>query len=497
MASVLGKRPAGDSEAGESTSNKRVAVEKVAKIINGSNQSVIVRPCSPPANKEGIIVAEPVVITSWREQEEVNKWCARLLPPLTPASQVLKDLEIRLLRPGQRLGLSLGERAGVVVVTAAEVGEPGAVAGAVAGDVLMTVGDDAGSIKVSTVQEMVQALHARSDKIVLKITVRRDVWEPHQTDGRATIGGGAPAGVCGLCCQMCPPWWQKDGAGGNVVQVIQLYSPVLGSMVYSTGGGSVNDRRALPSGLQKVLGHSRLIKVGVNAHQCSLRIANDFGVVVTGVHNLLGGNLQALSAKHCPQDLHLTTISPEHEVRSHGDWNAWPLSGEQAKQSALGAVVSYWVCATRRGGVWPAKPLTGTIDDLALQHPVVPSLPPQLQQQLRAYRAEGSDAGDSGDQLMPYKGQKSTALDGHSVLVSGSLTSVTNEDFNLYVSEHGALVCGTMMKDLTTLIVSPDQGEVTQLDKVAAAEKCIPIVDMTYIFDLVQNHHQQPLQLKK
>jgi len=303
--SILGKRPADESDTSESTSNKRLAVATVAKIINGSNQSVIVRPCSPPANKEGIIVAEPVLITSWRQQEEVNKWCARLLPPLTPASQVLKDLEIRLLRPGQRLGLSLGERAGVVVVTAAELGEPGAVAGALAGDVLMTVGDEAGSIKVSTVQEMVQALHARSDKLVLKITVRRDVWESHQTKGRAMIGGGAPASVCGLCCQTCPPWWQKDGAGGSVVQVIQLYSPVLGSLVYSTGGGNVSNRKALPSGLQKVLGHSRLIKVGVNAYQSALKIANDYGVVITGVHNLLGGNLQSLSLKHCPQDLQL------------------------------------------------------------------------------------------------------------------------------------------------------------------------------------------------
>ena len=257
----------------------------------------------PDADSIPITVAENNKL--WATRKLLGICTTRLLSPQTPASQVLKDLEIRLLRPGQRLGLSLNERAGGVVVTAAELGEPGAVAGALAGDVLMTVGDEAGSIKVSTVQEMVQALQARSDKLVLKITVRRDVWESHQTKGRAMIGGGAPASVCGLCCQTCPPWWQKDGAGGSVVQVIQLYSPVLGSLVYSTGGGSVSNRKALPSGLQKVLGHSRLIKVGVNAYQSALKIANDYGVVITGVHNLLGGNLQSLSTKHCPQDLQL------------------------------------------------------------------------------------------------------------------------------------------------------------------------------------------------
>ena len=172
------------------------------------------------------------------------------------------------------------------------------------------------------------------------------------------------------------------------------------------------------------------------------------------------------------------------------------MSGEQAKQAALSAVVSYWVCATRRGGVWPATPLTGTIDDLTLQHPVVPNLPPLLQQQLRAYQAHGTGAGVVGDLLLPFKSEKSKALDGHSILVSGMMKSVTNDEFNLYVAAHGALVCGTMMKDLTTLIVS-DQGEVTGVDKAAAAEKCIPIVDMSYVFDLVRNHMQQQQQLKK
>ena len=476
------KRPAP-----ETTGTDDQRLMKVAKIINATNQSVIVRACAPPADKTGILVAEPVLITSWREQEKVNQWCEKLLPPLTPASQVMRDLQIQLTRHGQRLGLSLGERAGVVVVTAAEVGEPGAVAGALAGDVLVTVGDESGKIPVSTVQEMVQALQARSGKQQLQITVRRDVWEPHQTEGRATIGGGAPASVCGLCCQMCPPWWQKDGEGGGVVQVIQLYSPVLGSLVYSTGGGAIKDRRALPSGLQKVLGHSRLIKVGVHAHQNAIRIANDFGVVVTGVHNLMGGNLQTLSVRFCPQDLHLSKISPEHEMRSHEDWVSWPLSGEQAKHAALSAVVSYWVCASKRGGQWPSKPLVGTIDDLVLAPPVVPKIAPQLQQQIRGNKTlgGGSLAGTGGSGAMPYKGTKSDALNGHSILVSGQLTSVTVEDFNTYIAEHGALVCGTMMKDLTTLIVS-DRGKVSEMDQQAAAEKNIPVVDLGYVFDLVR-----------
>ena len=141
--SETAKRSAPASDQDQATSNKRHANSvPAAKIVTGSNLSDLVRPCPPPPNKENVLIAEPVFIASWRHREEVNQWCAKLLPPLTPASQVLHDLEIKLARPGQRLGLSLGERAGVVVVTAAEMGEPGALAGALAGDVLVTVGDD-------------------------------------------------------------------------------------------------------------------------------------------------------------------------------------------------------------------------------------------------------------------------------------------------------------------------------------------------------------------
>jgi hypothetical protein len=490
--SETAKRSAPASDQDQATSNKRHANSvPAAKIVTGSNLSDLVRPCPPPPNKENVLIAEPVFIASWRHREEVNQWCAKLLPPLTPASQVLHDLEIKLARPGQRLGLSLGERAGVVVVTAAEMGEPGALAGALAGDVLVTVGDEAGKIPVSTVQEMVQALHERSEKLVLNITVRRDVWEPHQTEGRAKIGDGSPAGVCGLACQYCPTWWQKNGGGGSVIQVIQLYAPKLGSLVYSTGGGTINERKCLPSGLQKLLGHSRLIKVGINAYENALRIANDFAVIVTGLHNLPGNNLSKLSNTYCPQDLHLNRISSESEVLSYGDWSSLPLSSDQVKYAALSAVVSYWVCACKRGCVWPGNTLMGRVDDIMLLPPVVPTILTQQQQIIRTnkYNIVPTPSGRIIDVILPHRGQKSDALRGHSILVSGTLTTVSNEDFNIYIAEHSALVCGTMMKDLTTLIVS-DRGEVSVLDKAAATEKSIPIVDLFYIFDLVRKHNQ-------
>ena len=473
--------------AADSTSSINPRDFKVAKIINSTNQSVIVRTCDPPENKEGILVAEPVLITSWREHEIVNNWCKKLLPPLTPASQVMCDLHIKLARPGQRLGLSLGERAGVVVVTAAEKGEPGSVAGALAGDVLTTVGDEGGPrIPVHTVQEMVQALHARSEKTSLTIQVRRDVWEPHQTTKRATIGGGAPVSICGLSCQMCPSWWQKEGKGGDVVQIIELYSPVLGSLVYSTGGGAVSERRALPSGLQKVLGHSRLIKVGVQAHQNAIRIANNFAVVVTGVHNLTGGTLSLLSKRHCPPDLHLSKISPEQEIRSQGDWNAWPLSGEQCKFAALSVVVAYWVCAGKRGGVWPTKSIEGTVNDLLLSPAVVPTVSPQLQQQIRAKKLPNRLV---VKEIMPYKTKPSESLKGHNMMVSGVLTTVSLDVFQTYVANHGGSICTTIMENVTTLIVSEKGTESisqSDQDKAAALGKKIPIVDVTHVFDLVR-----------
>jgi hypothetical protein len=490
------KRSAPESINDQTTSNKRRST--MAKVIAGHSQSIVVRRCAPPTKTEGVFVAEPVLTASWRQQDEVNKWCAKLLPPLVPASQRLHDLRIILARAGQRLGLSLGERANVVVVTAAEVGEPGANAGAMAGDVLVTVGDEATKIKVSTVQEMVQALHARSEKLTLNITVQRDVWEPYQMKDHAIIGdgSGAPASVCGFSCEWCPSWWQKEHTGNNVIQVIQIYAPGFGSLVYSTGGGTVHERHGLPAGLSRLLGHARLLKVGVNARQNAERIANDFGVVVTGLCNLPGSNLKSLSVKYCPPDLHLNKILTEAEIRSYGEWSKWPLSGDQAKYAALTAVISYWVCACKRGGVWPMKHNMHhrKVDDIPLSQPVVPTISPIIQNQVRKNKHNLIPTTKDGvaiDALLPYRGQSSEALKGHSILVSGLLSVVSNSDFNTYITKHSALVCGTMMKDLTTLVVM-DRGAANVPDKAAAADKAIPIVDLHYVTDLVRKHIQQP-----
>jgi hypothetical protein len=46
------------------------------------------------------------------------------------------------------------------------------------------------------------------------------------TSAPQTLSAGASAQIgeiaCGMDCEWCPVWWQKEGGGGDVIQLLQL-----------------------------------------------------------------------------------------------------------------------------------------------------------------------------------------------------------------------------------------------------------------------------------
>jgi hypothetical protein len=92
-----------------------------------------------------------------------------------------------------------------------------------------------------------------------------------------TPSAGASASIgevaCGMDCEWCPVWWQTDGGGGDVIQLLQLYSPCVGTLVYSTGGGASTCRKPLPDGIVALLADPRVVKCGVNIEGDARRIA--------------------------------------------------------------------------------------------------------------------------------------------------------------------------------------------------------------------------------
>ena len=51
-----------------------------------------------------------------------------------------------------------------------------------------------------------------------------------KTVSARTAGESSPAVIaCGMDCEWCPVWWQRDG-GGDVIQLLQIYSPCVGTL---------------------------------------------------------------------------------------------------------------------------------------------------------------------------------------------------------------------------------------------------------------------------
>jgi hypothetical protein len=60
-------------------------------------------------------------------------------------------------------------------------------------------------------------------------------------------------------------------AGGDVIQLLQLYAPSVGCLVYSTGGGTCP--KPLPEGIVALLADPRVVKCGVNIEGDARRLA--------------------------------------------------------------------------------------------------------------------------------------------------------------------------------------------------------------------------------
>jgi hypothetical protein len=167
------------------------------------------------------------------------------------------------------------------------------------------------------------------------------------TSAPHTLSSGASAQIgeiaCGMDCEWCPVWWQKEGSGGDVIQLLQLYSPFVGSLVYSTGGGARSSRKPLPDGIVALLADPRVVKCGVNIAGDARRVAHDFGVQIASIHKMgAGTSLEKMAKRLCPPSLQLDKSAAASKVRT-GDWSSWPLTAAQLHYAAMDAVVSYWV----------------------------------------------------------------------------------------------------------------------------------------------------------
>jgi hypothetical protein len=168
------------------------------------------------------------------------------------------------------------------------------------------------------------------------------------TSAPHTLSSGASAQIgeiaCGMDCEWCPVWWQKEGSGGDVIQLLQLYSPAVGSLVYSTGGGESSRRKPLPDGIVALLADPRVVKCGVNIAGDARRVAHDFGVQIASIHKMgAGTSLEKMAQRLCPPSLQLDKSAAASKVRT-GDWSSWPLTPAMLLYAAMDAVVSYWVC---------------------------------------------------------------------------------------------------------------------------------------------------------
>ena len=179
-------------------------------------------------------------------------------------------------------------------------------------------------------------------------TAELDAWTAELI---AASGATVPL-IVGLDCEWSPQWWRQPGEAERI-ETIQLYSPRCGALLFSArGGGPVV---ALPPSLLKLLGDERVVFVGVGVRGDGQRLARDFGVAVTALHDLSGGGSLMVQANAAlPPALHVAKPSKSSATANVrlSNWGAWPLSSPQLRYAALDAVLSYWIFAYGRGAQW-------------------------------------------------------------------------------------------------------------------------------------------------
>lgn len=149
--------------------------------------------------------------------------------------------------------------------------------------------------------------------------------------------------ICYKYCFFFQNRWAK--VFGDAIQTIQLYNPHIGSLVYSTGCGDEKNEKdtQLPPNLHKLFADPKVLKVGVNVHGDTCRIANTFQCNVTSAYNLMnkseggikraastpggaktskaakgsGASLEQMSKAHCPSHFQLDKNSDGSKVYSN------------------------------------------------------------------------------------------------------------------------------------------------------------------------------------
>jgi len=303
---------------------------------------------------------------------------------------------------------------------------------------------------------------------------------------------------CGLDCEWCPPWWQKNGTGERV-DTIQLYAPWAGAMVFSTG-----DLSSLPTGLVELLQDKQIIKLGVNVYGDATRLRRDFGAEVRGLHDIASksaksASLESLVARHCPKELHINKAAEESQVRL-GNWAAWPLTREQVEYAALDAVLSFWGFAYSHGAKW-GEDTAGIISTLPADLRLQDALLSDMADPDKAAESDKVPAGKNANanfyvmhrnkSIVPPNLNKkdhpqgpANALKGICICISGVLDSMNREDMTKYVTKHGGTVVKAITKKVTYLV--NDHGEVGPSKRQKCEKMKVSIVSEDAIFELVR-----------
>lgn len=349
----------------------------------------------------------------------------------------------------------------------------------------------------------------------------------------------------GLDCEWCAPWWAKSF--GDAIQTIQLYNPAVGSLVYSTGCGDEKNKNSskLPKALEQVFAHKSILKVGVNVHGDTCRIANTFQCNVLSAYNLMnktssgikrsssaplssssssssktkksgGGSLESMSQDHCPAFMQLDKKSDGSKVRM-GDWSVWPLSEDQQHYAAMDAVVSFWIFSSLMGVAYPNLNLNINVKSLDLKNADPDSTSSSLKRAASVPNDDpnNSGVGDAGEEdkvsgvslkaaanaaffMMhrnksikpPQAGVKEhpqgppNCLKGYVAVVSGVLDSFSRKEFEAYVTSHGGSVVKGISKKITHLV--NDHGEIGPSKKAKCLEMKVDIVGEDFFIDKVK-----------
>lgn len=297
-------------------------------------------------------------------------------------------------------------------------------------------------------------------------------------------------------CEWAPPWFRGSDAPERV-DVLQLATDRAALVL------SLTKLVEFPPRLSALLADPAWRKVGVNVGGDCQRLSRDFGIPVTGDHNL------AVAANRCSEKrvaqarsladmaeavLHVSAGDKKGGPRM-SNWSQWPLTETQSEYAAADAAMSYDIYV--RG---PAE-LREELHTEEVSEVIGGQLKPSNGQNKRkggeSEVTVTKKAAHNDFFIMmrnksiepPKRGKKeypdgdASALEGFCFVVSGVLDSMSREDCYAYIRKHGGDVSKSVTGRVTHIL--NDHGEVGPAKKRKAADRNIPIVGEDALLALV------------